>query len=232
MPIYNKPYLTISEQLALIEARGLIVTDRPKAEHYLSKIGYYRLSGYSYVFRKITQNPDGTIKQVLDDFKENVRFDDILALYVFDKRLRLTLLDAIERIEVALRVDVALQLGRHNHKAHLDAQFLYGSFAEVPGGGSSSKYQDWQRKYQKAFVDSRDDFVVHFKTRYPQCELPIWMATELWDFGMLSKYVANLKDAYKAPIALQYGLNTNKLLRSWLMSINIIRNICAHHGRL
>lgn len=232
MPIYDKPYLTIADQVSLLKARGLAITDSPKAEHYLSKIGYYRLSGYSYVFRKSAVDPNGAGQVILDEFKENVRFDDILALYVFDKRLRLMLLDAIERIEVALRVDVALSLGRHNSQAHLDRNFVYAPFSELRPDQERSKYDEWVLKFRKTFINSREDFVQHFKTKYPNCELPIWMAVELWDFGTLSMYVGNLKDVYKAPIARQYGLDTIKLLSSWLHSINNVRNICAHHGRL
>lgn len=232
MSVYNKPYLTIADQVALLKSRGLIITDSPKAEHYLSKIGYYRLSGYSYVFRKSVLEIGSTTPCVLDEFKDSVRFDDILALYVFDKKLRLILLDAIERIEVALRVDVSLYLGEHNSKAHLDPSYLYSHFSEIRSGQRTSRFEDWVQKFQKSFKDSREDFVLHFKEKYPNCDLPIWMAVELWDFGTLSKYMDNLKDAYKAPIARQYGLETNKLIGSWLHTINVVRNICAHHGRL
>ncbi len=162
--------------------------------------------------------------QVHDDFKDGVQFDDILALYVFDKRLRLLLLDAIERIEVSLRVAVALELGKHDAEAHLKPHFLHGT--------ATSIFNDWQKKYAKAFHDSREDFAMHFKEKYPRSDMPIWMATELWDFGMLSKYVGNLKDAYKKPIAARYQLERVELLKSWLHSINVVRNICAHHGRL
>lgn len=231
MQPYRKPYLPVADQVALLEQRGLIITDRPKAEHYLSTIGYYRLSGYSYSFRRGELKTDGEL-QVLDQFKAGVRFDDILALYVFDKRLRLALLDAIERIEVALRVGVALELGKHSAGAHLEPRFMYDSFSQLGYGRSTSQFQDWQQKFQKTFGESREDFVVHFKAKYPQSDLPIWMATELWDFGMLSKYFANLKDEYKMPIAGRYSLQTVKLLVSWLHTINVVRNICAHHGRL
>ncbi|WP_338031443.1 Abi family protein [Ensifer aridi] len=36
-------------------------------------------------------------------FKDGTSFDDVLALYAFDRRLRLHVMDAIERIEVSLR---------------------------------------------------------------------------------------------------------------------------------
>jgi abortive infection bacteriophage resistance protein len=43
---YTKPALLISEQITLLEGRGLVVSDKVKAEHYLSNISYYRLRAY------------------------------------------------------------------------------------------------------------------------------------------------------------------------------------------
>ena len=61
----------------------------------LEFIGYYRLSGYSYAFRKSPYN---------DNFVAGTEFKNIIELYKFDRKLKLILLDAIERIEIALRV--------------------------------------------------------------------------------------------------------------------------------
>lgn len=162
---------------------------------------------------------------MLDSFKPNVTFEQVHALYVFDKRLRLLLLDAIERIEIALRVDVTLELGRHTRYAHIQKEFFQQTFVD-------GKFSEWQSKSQKALLSSSDDFVKHFKKKYPQSPMPIWMAAELWDFGLLSKLIYGMKDIYVAPIAQGYAIHTYKTFRSWLHVLNIVRNICAHHGRL
>lgn len=222
---YNKPYLTIPQQVSLLESRGLIITDKAKAEHYLAKIGYYRLSGYSYIFRQITEEGE-----VLDAFKPEATFEDIHALYVFDKRLRLLLLDAIERIEIALRVDVALELGRHCPYSHTNPDYFHQKFVNPPP--PKSRFDAWKDKHEKAFLSSSDDFAKHFKDKYPYSSMPIWMATELWDFGMLSKLIGGVKDIYIAPIARNYDVQTYRTFRSWTRTINVVRNICAHHGRL
>jgi len=44
--VYCKPALTLDEQIDLLAARGLTVSDRDKARHYPRYVGYYRLSGY------------------------------------------------------------------------------------------------------------------------------------------------------------------------------------------
>ena len=100
MPIpYAKPFLNIPGQLGLLQARGMIVTDPVKAAAALERIGYYRLSGYWYPFRTMRLVPGGTPPyEVLDAFKPGTEFRHVVDLYVFDKRLRLLFLDAIERI--------------------------------------------------------------------------------------------------------------------------------------
>jgi abortive infection bacteriophage resistance protein len=88
--------------------RGLQVPDSLRAQSYLSHISYYRLSAYCLLFQ--------TTK---DKFNKNTTFDDVLSLYLFDRELRLLILDAIERIEIGLRTQIiyqlALKYGSHWH---------------------------------------------------------------------------------------------------------------------
>ncbi|MHB1348730.1 MAG: Abi family protein [Desulfobulbaceae bacterium] len=112
MTVFNKPSLSIPEHIDQWRKRGLLIPDRSRAERYLSVISYYRLSAYSLPFQ--TGNPD-------DQFKPGCEFEDILGLYVFDRQLRLLILDAIERIEVALRTRMTNVLATHHGPhAYLD----------------------------------------------------------------------------------------------------------------
>ena len=45
---FDKTYHSPQELIHLLESRGLLVGNKPKAEHYLKYIGYYRLSAYMY----------------------------------------------------------------------------------------------------------------------------------------------------------------------------------------
>jgi abortive infection bacteriophage resistance protein len=51
---YCKPALSLDDQISLLTRRGLTIPDRNKALHYLSVIGYYRLSGYFLTFLDTT----------------------------------------------------------------------------------------------------------------------------------------------------------------------------------
>ena len=63
------------------------ITDEEKAQHYLSHIGYYRLSAYMYPLLSIPK------EQHL--FKQGVTFGKVMMLYRFDKKLRLLLFNVL-----------------------------------------------------------------------------------------------------------------------------------------
>lgn len=233
--LFTKPHRDIAEQLALIQSRGMAITDSAKASQYLERIGYYRLSGYWYPLRQ-SQTVAGLCgkpgRQVLDAFRPGVEFGHAVDLYVFDKKLRLLFLDAIERIEVGVRVSVALLLGARDPLAHRNPAQLHGNFAKkVNNRTHRTFHQDWLQRLDESCKRSREDFVEHFRRKYSS-QLPIWMAIELWDFGLLSTFLSGMQFADRQAIAERYGVPREELLTSWMRSINHVRNICAHHCRL
>ena len=98
---FTKPHLTIPDQIALLKQRGMTIQDDLAAAACLEKFGYYRLSGYWYPMRRsqLQATPNGQVTQVLNSFRPGVELRHAVDLCIFDKRLRLLLTDAIERIE-------------------------------------------------------------------------------------------------------------------------------------
>lgn len=225
---YNKPYLTIVKQLNLLESRGMLVEDKEKASQYLKTISYYRLSGYWFPFRQRDVN-NPTI--VLDDFIDGVEFQQVVNLYVFDRKLRLLFLDAIERIEVAMRVEIALLLGQRHSRAHCEARFLDKRFTTRITHNGKTRHQNWLEKLDGNTKRSKEHFIKNYKSKY-HSELPIWISIELWDFGLMSYFLNGMKDKDKSKIATRLSLPRHDLLTSWIRAINFARNVCAHHARL
>jgi abortive infection bacteriophage resistance protein len=62
--------------------------------------------------------------------------------------------------------------------------------------------------------------------------LPIWVAIEVWDFGMLSTLYEGMKYDDKKRIAMKYGVADGNTFAKYLRSLNFIRNVSAHHVRL
>lgn len=105
MEIYTKPPLTYHQQVELLKSRGLLFTDEARARRHLANISYYRISAYMLPFKEADQ--EGLI---LDSFKPDTTWENVYNLYVFDRKLRLLVFDAIERLEVAARTQIIYQL--------------------------------------------------------------------------------------------------------------------------
>jgi abortive infection bacteriophage resistance protein len=158
-------------------------------------------------------------------------FDDALQMYVFDKKLRLLLLDAIERVEVTLRVDISYMLGSKDTFAHTNPCMLHGNFTKKKKLTGLTAHQEWLVKYEKVLKRSKEDFVKHYKYKYG-LPLPIWVSVELWDFGMLSTFYQGMQTSDKTTIATKYGILDFSVMESWLRTLTYIRNVAAHHSRL
>lgn len=209
--------------------------DLNKARMCLERVGYYRLSAYWYPFRQHqAQAGLGAQAARQDAFVPGTSFDDVLQFYIFDKELRVCLLDALERIEIALRANIADLLGARNKWAHRDASELHGNFTKKPSKRNPqlTKHADWLLEQDRNFDRSREDFALHYRNKYAPPP-PIWVAKEVWDWGMLSHFFSGMKYNDKNTIATLYAPQlSGEELASWIHAMNDVRNICAHHSRL
>lgn len=221
---YTKPHMPVADQIQLLKQRGLAITDDRRAEAALSRIGYYRLSEYWHPMRAVGPAVQGQPVAVLTTFRPDARFSDVVDLYVFDKRLRMLILDAIERFEVAARVWCAHTLGARDPYFHRNGALLDRAFV-------ARDHANWLTRIDAAAARSREDFVANFLREYAP-PLPLWVSIECWDYGALSYFVSGLATTDKTDMAAHYGLPRRDLLTSWVRAINHIRNICAHHARL
>lgn len=232
-----KPWRSLEQQLDQLTANGLEVSEREKALDYLARLGYYRLSGYWYGLRKLDREKTAQLgaPHRASQFMQGSSFENVVKLYIFDKKLRLLAMDALERIEMALRVDIAYLLGRYDPLAHKKATFLNGHFAKQvkkqgPAQGRT-EHSLWLEKYYSLLHRARrEPFIAHHQKKYG--EPPVWVAIEVWDFGLMSKLYAGMRRSDQDQIAVKYGASDGRELAGWLRSLNFIRNVSAHHGRL
>jgi abortive infection bacteriophage resistance protein len=234
LPPYSKAHLSFADQVSLLKGRGLTITDDWLAERHLARIGYYRLKDYWHPFRQTQRatRPDGSqYVQVLENFRPGTQFVHAVQLYVFDKKLRLLMTDAIERIEVALRVDVAHTLGHRSRLAHREPQHLDPKRAGAPQGGGLSRHDRWLQKANDAENRSKSEWIKEFNRTYAR-PLPIVMAVETWEFGMLSHLIEMAHPSDRQAISGRFGLSDSETLASWIRCLAYVRNVCAHHGRL
>jgi abortive infection bacteriophage resistance protein len=213
--IYKKPTLSFEQQADLLMSRGL-QADRQELIAKLRVVNYYRLSGYWYPFR----HPGN------DAFKPNTTLEKIWRRYTFDRHLRLLVMDAIERVEIAIKTSIIY----HHSQAY--GAFGYTAPVYLPNL-DNKQYSSFMIKIEEATSRSKEAFVEHFKKTYGDTHslLPLWMTAEIMTFGMMLTMFRGIEMKLQQAIAREYYI-PDKVLLSWLVAINTIRNVCAHHGRL
>lgn len=207
-----KPATTYGEQLLLLKSRGCIIDDGEFCEKVLQQINYYRLSAYFIPFRK----DDGS-------YQPGTSFRRVYRIYEFDRKMRRVLFSAVEQVELYLRTQLAYY---HAHK--------YGALGYMNADNFGSNYDN--RRFEELFKSEVEHsknipFVRHHIEKY-EGDFPVWVATELFSFGMLSFFYRGMKTSDKKEIAKTAFNTTYRNLDSWLRCCTDLRNICAHYGRL
>jgi len=226
---YDKPPLSLDDLVGRLADRGLDIPDADRAGRDLRHIGYYRLSPYTIPFQQ--GGPDHILR-------EGTVFDDVLDLYVFDRALRLLVMDALERVEVAVRA----ALTDHMSTTYADPHW-YLVVAHFRDSSKHAAFLEIVRRTcderLRGSPDAGEDSLVHgsalehYLTTYDSPDLPpSWLMVETLTIGQLTNAYRNLGlRSDRTAVARSVGL-TAPVLESWMQSYVRVRNTCAHHGRL
>ena len=214
--LYTKQALSISEQIELLKSRGLNIADSSKAVKFLGEVSYFRFVQY---LRPMEE--DKTTHQ----FKPNSRFEDAVALYNFDIELRDLMFKAVQRLEIALRTKIIQEFSL----AHGPFWFFDTSLAD-----DEHKFIENMNSIDRELQRCKEDFIKEHRRNYDKPIFPpAWKTLELASFGTLSKLYYNFGDKkLKKRVARQFNLPQHEVLESWMRSVTVLRNCCAHHSRL
>lgn len=213
---FTKTYSSPSDIVQLLKSRGLKITNEEKAKHYLSHIGYYRLSAYMY--------PLLSFPKEQNLFKQGESFDKVIMLYRFDKKLRLLLFNEIEKIEIAVRCAIV----------NFGTEMIGDPFwiTDAINFSNLQKFNRSMRLIEEELNHTKEDFINHFKEIYCNQYPPAWMLTEILPFGVITNIYSNIKNKkIKKFIAQSFGLQIAPF-ESWLTIIGVTRNSCCHHARV
>lgn len=183
-----------------------------RANHWLRKISYDGVSAYFLPFNDSNR------------FRLDTRYDQRGGLYIFDRKLRLLVMDAIERVEVATRASITYEIA-HAH----------GPFGHIDAANFSSEFNHVKIMEELATEERRvrETYVAHFRNKCTkQVRLPIWMATELLLFGAIAMLYKAAHPKIKQRIAADFRVN-DQLLASWLHVQSYVHSVvCSHLKRL
>tara|TARA_R110000850_G_scaffold222600_1_gene348474 strand:+ start:17302 stop:18291 length:990 start_codon:yes stop_codon:yes gene_type:complete len=245
MTQFAKPAIDVTQQLELLKARGLQINDEKRAARFLEVVSFFRLTPYMRPFQ---------VPGYDHHFIKDAGFRDLSNLYAFDRRLRLLVMDAIERVEVAVRAMISNYMGpMYGAHWYLDRTLFKSGYnheqlLQIIRGKQQSERRDYERecdridrlahtteerKTELKIKRSKESYARHYGLTYGEPQLmPGWAALEELTMGSLSHLYAGLaRDSDKKAIAKRMDLPW-RLLQSWLHTLTIVRNICAHHARL
>ena len=207
-----KKATTYEEQLEILEQRGIVVNDENACKKILENINYYRLLAYLLPFKIDDQH-----------YQAGTEFLRVHRIYEFDRKLRRVLFSALEDVEISLRAKFSYY---HAHK--------YGPTGYLDPANFSEKHDPVKFKDQidrEVYNNRSVPFVKHHIDNYGGI-FPLWAMTELFTFGMLSRFYADMTTADQKYLARRVYNSTHSNIRSWLRCCSDLRNICAHYGRL
>lgn len=214
---YDKQPIELSQQLALLKQRGLMVEDDEEALAQLHSISYFRLASYW----RVMEVPDSATR----NFQPNSSLGDVIRLYLFDKRLRTLVFSSIQDIEIALRTRIIQCFS-----------LKYGAFWFMDASLFKDKdiFQKCMENIEKEVSRSKEDFLKEHFAKYDEPYLPpVWKTMEVVSFGTLSKLYCNFRDVdVKKKVAHSFGLPQYLYLETWTKCIAVLRNLCAHHDRI
>lgn len=205
--------MTIDEQVENLRRIGLIVENEEYAKKILNDISYFRLiKAYSL-----------NLKSRNGKYADNVRFEQLVELYLFNANFRQIIFPEIEKIEINVRCRIANYFAeQYGVLGYLEADnFVNTTYHQV-------FIEDIEEEIRR---NSKAPFVKNFRENYEGGNLPIYALVEIFSFGTLSKFYKNMKNPDKKIIASSFGVGYT-YFESWLESISYVRNICAHYGRL
>lgn len=216
---YTRKFETEDILVKKLMARGLEVPDEDVLRGILRVVGYYRFTGYLYPFRK-----PGS-----DDYEQGTSLDKVWRLYSFDRRLRLTVADALARIEVAVRARIM----ECHSLAFSGNPFAYCNPVAM-SSFRQSQFDEFEECVDKAIIQARnanDPAVAHHMAKFGTTKVPVWILMENLSFGDVVRYYRGCPRAVQMQIANGFGVWPS-LFNNWLDVLRRVRNTCAHHGGL
>lgn len=210
-----KQYKTNEELLEYLESKNIIIKNKTSALKKLEKYTYYSIiNSYKYNFKDSNNN-----------YLPNVSFEEIYALYKFDKNLKLIML------KYALEVESLIKSLMSNHISN-----IYGVDDYLNANNLDNKVNLVVRKklIDKINEDINHNYgihlaITHYKDNYGF--VPPFVLTKILTFGVISSYYGLLKQSDRQIIAKRFKIS-DALLKQILKCLTNVRNICAHNDRL
>ena len=215
----QKIFKTLDEQVEILESKGLEITDYEKTKEILFKENYFFINGYRHLLTSASNN---------NRFVPGATFEELYAIFIFDRRLRNIMFKNIMIVENNIKSIISYQLSKkygHKEKDYLNPKhFRYESF-------KLSQVNDViiKMKRQIRLNGKQHRATKHYISNYGY--IPMWVSVKVLSFGIISELYSILKYEDQDEIANFYHVDGNEL-NIYLYLLSNYRNLCAHEDIL
>lgn len=210
-----KEYKNNEELIDYLISKNVIVNDRELALKNIEKYSYYSIiNGYKAVFKDENSN-----------YNANTSFEEIFALYEFDKNIKAIFL------KYTLEIEVIIKSLMSNTLAEKYGVEDYLKLENFDDNANEELVTVFIEKIEKEIDDNyiKHPAIKHYKDTYNF--VPPFVLTKILTFGAISRYYSLLKQSDRQKISKYFKLS-DKLLRQILINLTMVRNISAHSDRL
>ena len=215
----QKIFKTIDEQISILRDKGLVINDVDFAKERLFRENYFFLSGYRHLFMENNK---------IGFFNEGTTFEELYAMFIFDRRLRNIFFKNILIVENNIKSIISYQLSKkygYKEKDYLNPKNFTNDSLRV-----RQVYDILNKMKRQIRVNGRQHAAtMHYLSNYGY--IPMWILVKVLSFGIVSELYCILKDEDKSTIANVYNIDT-ETLGIYLAILSNFRNLCAHEDIL
>jgi abortive infection bacteriophage resistance protein len=217
-----KPVKNIQEQIDILKSRKIVVDNLKFATKILEYENYYTvINGYKDLFLDSTN--------IKDSYKTGTRFNEIVALYSFDRRLKELLLIELLRIEHSISSQIITAFSNkhgHNHTSYLRPEsFNTDGFTNFKRTNALifdliNLVKKWQYRHGA---------IKHYMNKHGY--VPLWVLSKVMTFGKINSFYACMTIDDKNTVAESFELES-ALFKTLIDFLAEFRNRCAHGERI
>lgn len=252
----KKEYKTYRQLITKLRGRGMYI---PKGSvgsrviRILEKENYYNvINGYKALF---IDKPSTEVED--EKYINGTTFDEVYALYNFDRELRMIYLKYLLKIENSFKTVIAhsfsevyghdnyLKMSSFNCDPTIDVRELKNiaktnnlkypedlkRIKQISAGNKIASVTkligDIQKEVSRQ-MNNNHEVVTHYMTNHGY--IPLWVLVNVLTFGKITNFYLNLKETDKINIAKNFNINY-KELHKYMKILGLSRNKCAHDER-
>ena len=213
----GKDFKSTNQLIEILNSKCVSIKDENSAKYLIEKYSYYSIvNSYKWIFKKGK------------NYKDNASFEEIFAIYKFDKNLKIIMLKYILEIEAVIKTKIAnLFAKKYGLKDYLN---IYNF--DLKDDNSNLVHIEKLVEEIKKEIDKgngKHEAITHYMKKYGF--VPPWVVTKILSLGTISKFYGLIKQQDRQEISKQFHIN-DRMLKNILGNLTSVRNIAAHDDRL